>query len=169
MSPGRLRKRTKKEQKRRRQLDLERRVGLLGVRCRICGEGPFVKVGGHTRQMHGVSSAEYRRRFPDAEMTHPDLKPAWVLEMKAAGRGPGQGRKRSRRCQRGHAMRGDNVVESHGRRWCKRCRWEAIQRRREASGTKLCECGCGTEIYALTAMLKPARFVDGSHPRFPKK
>jgi hypothetical protein len=39
MSPGRLRTRTKKEQKRRRQLDLERRAGLLGVRCRICGEG----------------------------------------------------------------------------------------------------------------------------------
>jgi hypothetical protein len=41
------------------------------------------------------------------------------------------------------------------------------RRRREAAGTKLCECGCGTEIPALPSNFRPARFAHGHNWRSP--
>jgi hypothetical protein len=208
---------------------LERLAGRLGATCLICGRGPYVKLGVHTAKLHGVTRDQYRRLFPGADMTHPDLRDAFRLEAEENGAGPRnrQG-KRSRTCRRGHALRGSNViVDNLGRRKCKRCdreahrarawriseasgaklcecgcgtaipgiglngkdprrfvfghrqgrrplargetandrRRERRRRRQEAAGTKLCECGCGTEIFALTANHEPARFVKGHHRR----
>ena len=42
-------------------------------------------------------------------------------------------------------------------------RWK--QAKREQGGTKLCECGCGTTIYALNASLKPAQVANGHKKR----
>ena len=39
-----------------------------------------------------------------------------------------------------------------------------VQKRRDASPRRLCECGCGTEIPSLTAALQPQRYVIGHQP-----
>jgi len=87
--------------------------------CLICGAGPFMRVGSHVWQIHGVRSAEYRRRYPGAVMTPPELHGAWVLELTERGLIP---RRRGRYCRRGHALRGANVIEyANGSRTCRTC------------------------------------------------
>jgi hypothetical protein len=103
--------------------------------------------------------------FPGADMTHPDLKHAFRLV--ALEHGAVAGRRR-RTCRRGHAIRGSNVeLGSRGQRLCGRCRraWSALRRRRitEASGTKPCGCGCGTEIPN-----RPGRQAPLDGPRAPQ-
>jgi hypothetical protein len=103
-----------------------------GAFCLICGAGPFVLVGQHARQIHGVPSREYRKRFPDAAMTGADLTHAWRLEL--AERGIIGGAPRQRYCKRGHSLSGANVIRERetrtgvdgtpwaDRRRCRKCR-----------------------------------------------
>jgi hypothetical protein len=44
-----------------------------------------------------------------------------------------------------------------------------IERLRRANGMRQCECGCGTEIPALTKALQPARFAPHHRVRVPRK
>jgi hypothetical protein len=150
---------------------LNRRGSRLGVTCLICGDGPYVKLGVHTARVHGIPSRQYRRMFPDAEMTHPDLKEAWALEGKEKGF-PQAGHRRRRTCRRGHALRGDNVITSP--KWpriraCRKCvnerRRARLRERSAQSGTKLCECGCGTEIPQISSKGTPQRFAHNHHMR----
>jgi hypothetical protein len=135
-----------------------------GAYCVICGAGPFTKVGTHTRQMHGLGSAEYERRFPGVLMTDPSFKHAFALEFRENGGRIGSPRQRM--CRAGlHAMRGSNVGLRGGDRFCKRCyyrlRREMRRRRKEVAGTKFCECGCGTKIPKVTAHGELARYASG--------
>jgi len=91
----------------------------MGAYCLICGAGPFMRVGSHTVQAHGLPSREYRRRFPGADMTDPDTHDAWYLELTERGR---DGKPRQRYCKRGHPLRAGNLIyRRDGRRRCKAC------------------------------------------------
>ena len=146
---------------------LARQGDRLGVMCLICDAGPFVKLGTHTAMLHNVSGREYRRMFPGAHMTHPSLRQNFEIEAYEKGWRPGSSRRRT--CRRGHLFREPNVVPLRGGtgRTCRRCAYEArrarMKRISEASGTKLCECGCGTVIPRIGLNGHPRRFVRGHH------
>lgn len=158
-----------RNERRRLQRILRRQeTGEPGAYCQICGDGPYVKLVAHTWRMHRVNRREYLRRFPGADLTHPDLKHAFRLE--AVERGAGGGSARRQTCRRGHPMRGSNVRrDKDGKRTCKRCHYAAhvayIKRKQAESGTKLCECGCGKEIPKLTLNGTPQRFAKGHYDR----
>jgi hypothetical protein len=163
----------RRERERQRKLEQRQRSGVLGAYCMICGEGPFVYVAQHSRQMHGVGRNAYRRMFRDADHTHADLKAAMTLEAIDKGYKPGKPPRR-KVCKRGHPLRGANVrVRPDGSRRCRRCEWEVTEAfraaRRAAVGTKPCECGCGTAIPALRHDGKPSRFVPGHNFRLMRR
>lgn len=159
----------------RRARYTERHAGRLGATCLICGMGPYVSVGGHARQVHGVSRMEYRQMYPDADMTHPDLKDAFAYDATfKEGFRLGRGRPRQRTCNRGHSLRAPFIrlrVRRDGKteRVCLACEREhgreRRRKRREESGTKLCECGCGTTIPRISSMGTPQRFAKGHSAR----
>jgi hypothetical protein len=85
---------------------------VLGATCLICGAGPFVALGHHTRQKHDVTPREYKRRFPGAPMSHPSFREAWTLAAIDKGWTPGRNKgKRRAVCFAGlHPMRGNNLI-----------------------------------------------------------
>jgi hypothetical protein len=146
--------RTDEDRRRAREYRDSRNASILGAYCVICGRGPFVRVGTHARRIHGISRDEYKRRFPGALLTHPDLVQWFATEARANGSPPGS--KRQRYCKRGHALRGANVVvHSSGQRQCRTCRRQTgrpyqreWKRRQHGWSVPNAECpGCG-ELFA---------------------
>lgn len=175
------RRRCREHARARKALLRQQRLGeRVGVECLICVEegrpftGPFVKLGVHTASAHGVKSREYQRRYPGARMSHPELREAWLFEAEEKGFGE-SGRRRRRRCQRGHSLAGNNVITTNNPKWriraCRKCvnerRRARLRERSAASGTKLCECGCGTVIPKISTKGTPQRFVHNHHLRRP--
>ena len=123
-------------------------------------------VGTHAAKILGISSKAYRHRYPAALMTAPECVDWFREEAIRNGAGPGM-YGGPLRCPRGHWLAHKDGRMPSGR--CCRCederkrQWRAAKR--EAGGRKLCECGCGTEIYALTTNMEPKRFVRGHDKR----
>ena len=137
--------RTTREYQRAWRAARQKRRGQ-GAYCVICGGGPFVYVGQHVRQMHELTSAEYRRRFPGALMTDPRHKHALTAELHERGTSHNKGRHR-RTCRRaGHRLAGDNLYlftgkDGRTRRYCRKCRLAYQHERHHAAKVPCSTCG----------------------------
>jgi hypothetical protein len=72
-----------------RYLHYEAKGRRIGVYCRLCGLGPYHYLGNHVFNTHGIRSSEYRKRFPDADMTPPEYRTAIHQELIDKGSRPG--------------------------------------------------------------------------------
>src|SRR5262245_44609607 len=155
-------KRSKQEDRRARA----RRRRSSGLICQLCGDGPYAKLTAHMIPIHGLNRTAYLRLFPGADMTIPEERAAWRQELLDLG----SGTERQTHCAKGHPLRGNNVRRNGAkRRVCRICNnakaLKLYHERAAASGTKLCECGCGTQIPKKNGRGVPRRFVHGHHNR----
>lgn len=94
-----------------------------GVKCRLCGD-VMHNLGTHLPRIHGITSREYRERFPGAALVGPNYKGIRndiTRDKIEDGSYPLNSEKQSE-CEKGHPMRGGNIyVDPRGRRQCRRC------------------------------------------------